>query len=367
MLLTRVELPERKRRKKMDSTSNCCRRNISIVNKAITEEKRFFVIVDDVGYNTLNHPKQSRASSSIALSNEVRASSRENQFKMQPDRKSRLHYVSKINNHNHHHHQLPSDLSCQAKGESCKKLPTANVFAAKTKLCHLFLKNAPSLTKSVLSLLLLSLLIVSSISDGSQIMSNTPLSRSHQQSMEELTNSLMAPFSPTRSPAQPTGGSIHLRNHQPNVPRTQQQVAPLSGSSGYGHKFLEPKVAASSGSNKFTRTNELEMFLDDMNHNELRNVVAGHPINDLFRPKLARNPVEDDERVRLGEANKHHNDQDKKDEVSRFNSDPKERENNNSREPEEVRLDGSGSERQIYSECALILQRTYVKSINEPK
>lgn len=43
-------------------------------------------------------------------------------------------------------------------------------------------------------------------------------------------------------------------------------------------------VAAASNP-KFARINELEAFLDDMNHKELQTVASGQPIKDLFQPK----------------------------------------------------------------------------------
>lgn len=310
--------------------------NVPIVNRETQYKLRRFVFVsgsedqaDDI------------CTGGFAGHNKVRSfRRREQQETMQPDRKSRLHYTGRI------HDQMPSNLSSAKEEESCKKLPTTNIFAAKTKLCHLFLKSVSNLTVSIV-LLLLPLLIASSTSDGSvQLSARGTLQQptiSHRRTIDELAD-LVAPFSPTRSPQSSGSGS--------SSNRARQQQAGLNG----GH-FMEPK--GESSDSKFSRTSELDMFLDDMNHNELRDVVAGHPISDLFKPKeLSSN----DERMPAGLSGGQHH------QMRAPESDPIAKEHEkNARNSEVVRLDGSGSERQVYSECALILQRTYVKNLDHPK
>lgn len=330
----------------MDSTSSdYFKGNVPIVNRETQYKLRRLVLVSGI-----EDQADDSCIKRFVAHNKVRSFQRkEQQVTMQPDRKSRLHYISRT------HDEMPSNLS-QAKGEeSCKKLPTTNVFAAKAKLCHLFLKSVPNLTVSII-LILLSLLIASKTSDGSVQSSGRAIlqqpTSSHRQTIDELAN-LVAPFSPTRSPQSSEGGSNSDRAHH------QQQVGPNGG------HFLEPK--GESSNLKFSRTSELDMFLDDMNHNELRDVVAGHPISDLFKPKELNS---NDERIPVGlgggqyQRMKHGAEP----ELRAPESDPigKEHENN-ARNYEGIRLDGSGSERQVYSECALILQRTYVKNLDHPK
>lgn len=97
-----------------------------------------------------------------------------------------------------------------------------------------------------------------------------------------------------------------------------------------------PKYAASEP--RSARANELDVFLDDINQSELRAIAQGKPIGaELFRPKLLATAQSEPQR--------------KHEQV----------------EPREKEVDQSGSEQQLYSECALILQRTYVKNINDPK
>lgn len=170
----------------------------------------------------------------------------------------------------------------------------------------------------------------------------------HQHRQEPLDEMLpveitMPAYSPTRLPINHT----HYRHQHSNRPlaelepepeqaptTTRQQVFGLSSN-------LEPK--ASSSSTKFTRTNELDVFLDDINHSELRAIAAGKPINDLFKPKAL--PVSSAPSGGASGA----------------------KQEAQTGAPAGSQLDSSGSEQQIYSECALILQRTYVKNINDPK
>lgn len=139
-----------------------------------------------------------------------------------------------------------------------------------------------------------------------------------------------------------------------------------------------------SSSPKFVLTNELDQYLDDMNHNELRTVASGKPISDLFhsRPLLA-------EQQQSAAAEGQHKQQSTGDSDASSNGksrtvgdddklgasarrSPLQQSSAESPpatggERAPASLDESQSERQIYSECALILQRTYVKNIGDPK
>lgn len=116
-------------------------------------------------------------------------------------------------------------------------------------------------------------------------------------------------------------------------------------------------TASSMESPKFQRTNELEAFLDDMNHKELQTVASGRPIEDLFQPKsFDMTPVASHNQQQKprgghaepGQAEQGHRLKDRK-------------------APSGNGLMGSHSEQQIYSDCALILQRTYVKNMEDSK
>lgn len=152
----------------------------------------------------------------------------------------------------------------------------------------------------------------------------------------EIVSITMPAYSPTRTPI----NSSHY-NNVASASRQQQQQQKV-----FTNRNLDPKT--SSTSSKFSRTNELDVFLDDINHNELRAIASGKPINDLFKPKA----------MPLGVTSSNNGEQNG--EIT--NSASKQRESSASSQ-----LDSSGSEQQIYSECALILQRTYVKNINDPK
>ena len=101
------------------------------------------------------------------------------------------------------------------------------------------------------------------------------------------------------------------------------------------------QIMPSQQSPKFSSTNELDVFLDDMNHNELRTVASGQPIGDFFRhtAKLG------DEHIRHNQAA-----------VSM-----------NSNRKQQVIATSETGNREIYSECALILQRTFVKNMDDSK
>lgn len=116
---------------------------------------------------------------------------------------------------------------------------------------------------------------------------------------------------------------------------------------------------------RFARINELDAFLDDMNHNELREVASGKPIGDLFQPKPAPSAAH---------ANHHNSDETAAAAAAEeANMDDRPRGHGHSHKPQESaaaaagKLDTSTSEHQVYSECALILQRTYVRNVDGPK
>lgn len=172
---------------------------------------------------------------------------------------------------------------------------------------------------------------------------------SHRMPTPEIVSITMPAYSPTRTPINPSHNNNHNNNNNNNVASAssitkQQQTIQQQQQQVFANRNLDPKT--SSSSSKFSRTNELDVFLDDINHNELRAIASGKPINDLFKPKAMPLEVTPSNSEQNGENT---------------NSASKQRESARSQ------LDSSGSEQQIYSECALILQRTYVKNINDPK
>lgn len=176
----------------------------------------------------------------------------------------------------------------------------------------------------------------------------TPLNPSHHSNHNSVALPTSAPVSPSApvsesvSPAAAaTASHQHQHQHQHNLQQQQQKQQQV-----FANRNLDPKP--SSSSSKFTRTNELDVFLDDINHSELSAIASGKPINDLFKPKVMP-------QVEVGQHSSDNGGQS-------GNSAPGKQE-----EAARTQLDSSGSEQQIYSECALILQRTYVKNINDPK
>lgn len=149
----------------------------------------------------------------------------------------------------------------------------------------------------------------------------------------------------------------------------QQQPRPAPSTATSSSRQTNERRADGS-SPKFTRLNELDVFLDDMNHNELRAVATGKPIGDyLFQAR----PLTGAE---TGAPQLNHQQQQQQQSHERLRNagstgstghhqvpSAVAKSNNNS----STHLDVSQSEQQIYSECALILQRTYVKNIDNPK
>lgn len=127
-------------------------------------------------------------------------------------------------------------------------------------------------------------------------------------------------------------------------------------------KLEDSRLFEGASSTKFTRINELDTFLDEMNQNELRKVASGRPIEDLFTPKPG-----DLLRSMAGPSNEP---------ISRP-TDPGQRPEPTRKAASDLEgrgresgdgLEGSHStERSSYAECALILQRTYVKNMGDPK
>lgn len=144
---------------------------------------------------------------------------------------------------------------------------------------------------------------------------------------------LDAEFSPTRKPHQQQAPTVAS-----SVPNPAAKVAVAAS---------EPPPTGSS------RTNDLEVFLDDMNNNELRAAATGKAMNDPFGPKVLL-----DEPAEAAAAARRLSDL-----TTRSNAGNQAQGSHESM----VQLEGSHSESQIYSECALILQRTYVKNIADQK
>lgn len=109
----------------------------------------------------------------------------------------------------------------------------------------------------------------------------------------------------------------------------------------------EPMAVGPPDQNSFRRINELESFLDEMNHNELRDVAAGRPIdNELFQPKALTENNQNG--ISSGKAEQ---------DAKRVDSSVRGASNLDTAQS----TDRSSS----YSDCALILQRTYVKTGHE--
>lgn len=131
-------------------------------------------------------------------------------------------------------------------------------------------------------------------------------------------------FWPTRAPRR-------LGLEQPSGRAAGQQAAELAGQSA-----------------KFTRINELDVFLDQMSSADLGQAVSGRPLGSspfpapaagstpFMRPPIETNSVQD-----AREAGE--------------------------RAASQQLATSQSQDTLIYSECALILQRTYVKNVNDPK
>lgn len=164
-----------------------------------------------------------------------------------------------------------------------------------------------------------------------------PINPSHHHN----NNNAVTPNSALASTSTSTPASASASALAPTTSQQHQQQV-------FANRNLDPRP--SSSSSKFIRTNELDVFLDDINHNELRAIASGKPINDLFKPKIVpAEGVVSHNSNGAGEGGGNSASRKQQEETARS------------------QLDSSGSEQQIYSECALILQRTYVKNINDPK
>lgn len=115
-----------------------------------------------------------------------------------------------------------------------------------------------------------------------------------------------------------------------------QQSSSLRGSES---RLDERQIMPSQQSPKFSTTNELDVFLDDMNHNELRTVASGQPIGDFFRHKAGPGAHQVAAAAAASMDNR----------------------------KQRVLATSETSRGEIYSECALILQRTFVKNLDDSK
>lgn len=195
-------------------------------------------------------------------------------------------------------------------------------------------------------------------------------------------------FEPTRSPRAPEARTLGpSRGDSSTDPHRSSAAFEISPSSSEAGRHVSGPVVGEAESrlreagallaptntnnpdNKFQRVNELELFLDEMNHNELRNVAAGRPIDkELFQAKHLTGGGGGPARSSV--AGMDH-------EQHRTSSSPELRTSNISKIPMAseplaglVEAAQSVAEQRAssYSDCALILQRTYVKSsIHNPK
>ena len=186
--------------------------------------------------------------------------------------------------------------------------------------------------------------------------------REFAREMSDLLR-LTPPFAPTRSPAMVHFGSGTSQQSGPQHSQHQQASPAAVGLHPTG------SGAASSPAGKFVRTNELDVFLDDMNHNELREVASGRPIDDLFQAK----PMLPNAVGPISSAQAHDRRQQQVSPTNYANLSSAATSGDQGASGRQAAggggggLMGSHSEQQIYSECALILQRTYVKNIDDPK
>lgn len=152
------------------------------------------------------------------------------------------------------------------------------------------------------------------------------------QSNERLLGASLdedADFSPTRAPRR-----LGLQ------PMNSQQASSSSNDQE------RSKLEAADRTAKFARVNELDIFLDDLNHRELTQAVAGQPLTTGHpfqpRPVAPSRPRETIISSKAGDSP--------------------------SAGVGSQQLQTSQSQDTlIYSECALILQRTYVKNVDNPK
>lgn len=212
-------------------------------------------------------------------------------------------------------------------------------------------------------------LILSSVQYTTLCQEIEALSRQQQEFAREMADlmTITPLFAPTRKPQPQPSAAAERKNFIDAVASAaQHQTRASKASTTGGHQQARAQV---NDAGKFVRINELDAFLDDMNHNELRIVAAGMPIQDLFHakpmpPKLAPDGQQD--QARVGAGNEYY-----RNTSSEHNQAPQTSAGNNherrSLPNETTGLMGSHSEQQIYSECALILQRTYVKSMDDPK
>lgn len=209
---------------------------------------------------------------------------------------------------------------------------------------------------------------------------------SKQKKYEDDTNIVLPPYEPTRK-----SNSLNDRSYLDKVSNRAEDVEHHNQHVNYEddennnnnnenndkthHKKLdraaqiqlepaksEPKASGSATSAKFTRVNELETFLDEMDQNELRQVAAGRPIaGDLFRPKTINQLSSSPASIASSSvgspttSNSHGQESTDRSNVAR------DREVGGNLETSQT------TDRSSFPECALILQRTYVKNMGDPK
>lgn len=207
------------------------------------------------------------------------------------------------------------------------------------KMCHLTssLINQPRSYLSALFLMAVTLALASNQAAG-QLHHRPKNLQTSPSSQRPLNFTSTSGSSPYRKSLVQAGLMSSSSSSESTRIVDKRQILPSSS-------IISTPLSPQASSPKFTSTNELDVFLDDMNHNELRTVAAGHPIGDFFRQaKLDQPLVSPAAAPRQSEP--HHQSQDPKAQSS---------------------IATSETSRQIYSECALILQRTFVKNIDDSK
>jgi hypothetical protein len=180
-------------------------------------------------------------------------------------------------------------------------------------------------------------------------------------------------MTPNRQQQMDRAPSASGQQHQHSNPNSNTRMQAEEGDDSQQDRrrlsmTMVPDGASSMESAKFTRTNELEAFLDDMNHRELQTVAAGRPIEDLFQPKtfdtspVASHSSQPRPSGSAGGAGAAPPQAAATGRAAAGLADKKATTPDGS-----GGLIGSHSEQQIYSDCALILQRTYVKNMEDSK
>lgn len=243
--------------------------------------------------------------------------------------------------------EMELEMKCEVQLKSTRTLPMSMKHQT-IKMCHP--SSSKWLLTSLMPLLIISLLLNCIAQQVSATLNLQNIEREIDSRLEARLSAVEDNFSPQRKQQQQAESSTQQK-FQHVSDEQRRRISPPS--------LSEPNRAESSS--KFSKMNELDVFLDDMNHNELRAVATGKPIGDyLFQARPLTGATGQPSRGEGGQQQQH-------EQRLRQALSSKSADNSSSRSSPSGTLDESQSEQQIYSECALILQRTYVKNIDNPK